>query len=172
MKELREFDIPFVGLKLGKHEFEYQIDTKFFENYNYDEFYQAKIKVVLTFEKKANMLQLEFESKGVVNVACDVTNEPFDLNVDGKLNLVVKFGEEFNDDDEEILILPHSEYQVNVGQYIYEMIVLSLPIKRVHPGVEDGSLNSEVLEQLNSYKEQKEEIDPRWAKLKEIRTNK
>lgn len=172
MKELREFDIPFVGLKLGKHEFEYQIDTKFFENYNYDEFYQANVKVVLSFEKKANMLQLEFESKGVVNVACDVTNEPFDLNVDGKLNLVVKFGEEFNDDDEEILILPHSEYQVNVGQYIYEMIVLSLPIKRVHPGVEDGSLNSEVLEQLNSYKEQKEEIDPRWAKLKEIRTNK
>lgn len=172
MKELREYDVPFVGLKLGKHEFDYQIDKAFFKNFNYDEFYQANVKVVLSLEKKANMLQLEFNSEGVVNVACDVTNEPFDLNVEGHLDLVVKFGEEYNDDDEEILILPHSEYQINVGQFIYEMIVLSLPVKKEHPGIKDGSLKSEVLDQLNSYKEQKEEIDPRWAKLKELRTNK
>jgi uncharacterized metal-binding protein YceD (DUF177 family) len=53
----------------------------------------------------------------------------------GKMNLIVRFGEEFNDDNEELLILPFGEFEINVSQYIYEMIVLSVPLRRVHPGV-------------------------------------
>ena len=52
------------------------------------------------------------------------------------------------------------------------MIVLSTPTKRVHPGIEDGTLQSDMLKKLEEYKEKKTEIDPRWAKLKEIQTNK
>ena len=54
----------------------------------------------------------------------------------------------YNDDNEEILILPHGEHELNVAQYIYEMIVLAMPIKKVHPGVEDGYIQSDILEKL------------------------
>lgn len=172
MKDLKEFDISFVGLKQGKHKFEYRLDNKFFENFQYDEFENADIKVDLDFEKKNNMFQLEFNSKGIVTVACDLTNEPFDLDIDGKLSLIVNFGEEYNDDNEEILIIPQSDYQLNVSQFIYEMIVLSVPTKRIHPGIADGTLQSYLLEKLEEYKEQKNTIDPRWEKLKELQTNK
>lgn len=172
MKDLKEFNISFTGLKLGKHQFDYEIDTKFFEYFQYHEFQNATIKVYLDFEKKYNMFNLLFSSEGIVTVACDITNEPFKLNINGDLPLIVKFGEEFNNDDDEILIIPHNEFQLDVSHLIYEMIILSLPIKKVHPGIEDGTLQSEVLKKLEEYKIKEETIDPRWGKLKELQSNK
>ncbi|MCU0349823.1 MAG: DUF177 domain-containing protein, partial [Flavobacterium sp.] len=125
MKNLKEYLIPFAGLKIGKHQFEYQVDKKFFEHFDFDEYNDVTIKVDVILEKKSTMLELHFKHKGTVNVPCDVTNEEFDLPVKGKLTLIVKFGETFNNENEELLILPHGEFQVDVSQYIYESIVLS-----------------------------------------------
>ncbi len=106
----------------------------------------------------------------------------FQLPIDTGIDVVVKFGDEFNDENEELLIIPYSEFKINIAQYIYETIVLTIPLKRIHPGVNDGSLQSEVLEKLNEFKigDQEEEfkedtnntIDPRWDKLKEIQIDK
>jgi len=81
--------------------------------------------------------------------------------------------------------LPFGEFEIDIAQYIYEMIVLSIPLRRVHPGIKDGSLNTEALvklkeltikEQKKEKKEKKEEkeenIDPRWDKLKQLLTDK
>lgn len=173
----KDFLIPFVGLKLGKHQFDYQIDKKFFEGFEFDEYNDVDIKVELVLDKKSTMLELAFKHKGTVNVPCDLTGEEFDLPIKGKLNLIVQFGDAFNNENEELLILPHGEFQVDVAQYIYEMIVLSVPSKRVHPGVKDGTLKTEAIEKLNELapKEQhkeEENIDPRWDKLKQLLTDK
>lgn len=179
MKLLKAFNIQFVGLKQGKHLFEYQIDKQFFDFFEYDEFNDAKVAIQLNFEKKPTLLELSFLAKGTVNVNCDVTNEPFNLEVNDTFNLVVKFGEAYNDDYEDILIIPHGEYEINVAQYIYELIVLSVPAKRVHPGVNDGTLQSEILEKLEELspkeakdKTQNEGHDPRWDTLKKLLTDK
>ncbi len=180
MNRTKEFLIPFVGLKLGKHHFEYQISNAFFENFEYDEFQNSDIKVAVVLDKKSNMLELEFKHKGTVNVPCDLTGEDFDLPIKGKMKLIVRFGEVFNNDNEELLILPFGEFEIDIIQYIYEMIALSVPLKRVHPGVKDGSLKTEALNKLEELqvkevneKENKEEnIDPRWDKLKQLLTDK
>ena len=173
MKDLKEFNIPFVGLKEGKHLFQYKIDNTFFELYDYNEFEKSSINVTLEFVKKSTLFELEFTASGSVNVPCDVTNEYFDLEITATLPLVVKFGQEYNDENEEILILPHEVYQFSVAQFIYEMIVLGIPNKRVHPKVLDGTMETEVLEQLE-IKEEKtvETTDPRWDKLKNLITEK
>lgn len=180
MKVTNEFLIPFIGLKLGKHQFEFQIKKAFFDSFDYHEYEDCDIKVNIVLDKKSTMLELSFKHNGTIHVPCDVTNEMFDLPVKGKIKLVVNFGEEFNNDNEELLILPHGEHQIDVSQYIYEMIVLSVPLKRVHPGIKDGTLQTETLDQLSklSIKEQKKEskkeenIDPRWDKLKQLLTDK
>lgn len=183
MSKSKEYLIPFIGLKLGKHHFEYQISNAFFEIFDYDEYENSDIKVNVVLEKKNTMLELSFNHKGSINVPCDMTGENFDLPIKGKMNLIVRFGEEYNDDNEELLILPFGEFEINVSQYIYEMIVLSVPLRRVHPGVKDGSLKTEALDKLNELavtelneednKENKEEdIDPRWDKLKQLLTDK
>ena len=86
-------------------------------------------------------------------------------------NLIVKFGSSDYESDE-ILVIPEGSYQINVAQYIYEMIVLSLPIKRIHPGIKNGTLKNDILEKLKSLepKENKLDgsIDPRWNKLKDL----
>ena len=174
MKKLNEFLIPFIGLKLGKHQFEYQINKAFFETFDYDEFESSDIKVNLVLDKKSTMLELDFKHKGTVHVPCDTTGEMFDLPVKAKLHLVVQFGDEFNNDNEELLILPHGEHQIDVSQYIYEMIALSIPFKRIHPGIKDGTLKSAALDKLNELKvtekkkveetKKEENTDPRWDK--------
>ncbi len=179
MRELKAYTIQFVGLKVGKHHFDYEIDNTFFKDFEYEEFNDANLKVNLLFEKKTTLLELAFEVSGSVNVNCDITNEPYDQRIEDTFKLVVKFGESYNDDNEEILIIPHGEYQINVAQYIYELIVLAVPIKKVHPGIEDGSLDSDILKKLKelSPKEKTEdknteETDPRWDTLKKLLTDK
>ena len=176
MKDLSQFNIQFVGLKEGKHEFNYAIDNKFFEAFNFDDYNSSSIKVSLHFIKKSTLFELTFVAEGSVEVPCDVTNEMYDQEIDSELPLVVKFGPEFNNDNEEILILPHEAYELNVAQFIYEMIVLAVPNKRVHPKVVDGTMESEALNKLKELeiKEEKtvETTDPRWDKLRNLITEK
>ncbi|MBC3845808.1 DUF177 domain-containing protein [Winogradskyella echinorum] len=179
MKALKEYIIPFVGLKVGEHHFDYQIDNTFFQNFDYDEFNAVDVKIDLKFEKKTTLLELYFSASGSVNVNCDMTNESYNQPINDEFKLVVKFGNEYNDDNEEILIVPHGEYEINVAQYIYELIVLAVPAKRIHPGIEDGTLQSDILsklEELSPSEDNKikssEDIDPRWNNLKKLLTDK
>lgn len=191
----KDFLIQFSGLKLGTHQFEYTIENDFFNLFNYSEFNSTNIQVTVNLLKKQTMLELDFSHKGTVNVPCDVTNEDFDLPVEGKLKLLVKFGNEFNNENDELLILPFDEFQFSVAQYIYEMIALSVPYKRVHPDIaadyeeefEDDLdfLDSDDLEMINEEdfldeetneteenSDNNKEIDPRWDKLKQLLTDK
>lgn len=181
MKQLNEFLIPFVGLKLGKHQFEYQINKAFFDSFDYDDFESSDIKVNVVLDKKNTLLELNLKHKGTVHVPCDLTSEMFDLPIKGKVKLIVQFGEAYNDDNDELLILPHGEHQIDISQIIYEMIVLSIPLRRVHPGIKDGTLDSEALKKLNELRVEEEkvekskadeDIDPRWDKLKQLLTDK
>jgi uncharacterized metal-binding protein YceD (DUF177 family) len=169
MKVTKEFLIQFIGLKLGKHQFEYIIDKKFFDSFDYEDFNNASVKTTVVLDKKNTMLELNFKHKGTVNVPCDLTNESFDLPIKGELKLIVRFGEIFNNDSEELLILPIGEHEIDVSQYIYEMIILSVPLKRVNK-------LSKLDFSSNKTTKKKEEIqqntDPRWDKLKKLLTDK
>ncbi|MEP1488044.1 MAG: DUF177 domain-containing protein [Algibacter sp.] len=179
MKPLKEFTIPFVGLKLGKHQFEFDIKKPFFEHFEYEDFNDVNVKVDLLLEKKSTLLELHFEISGFVNINCDLTNEPYNQTIENTFDLVVNFGDEYNDENIDILIIPHGTYEINIQQYIYELTVLGVPIKRIHPGIEDGTLDSEILEKLEELsprlkdeKEKEEDTDPRWNTLKKLLTDK
>lgn len=176
MRKFKAYAIPFVGLKEGQHRFDYKIDNAFFDLFDFQEFNSTDVTVDIEFTKKANMLELEFNFSGYVNINCDVSLEPYNQEINNRLSLVVKFGDVYNEDNEELLILPHGEHEVQVQQYIYEGIILGLPAKRIHPGVEDGSIDSDILEKLEELRpksipekvKKEEETDPRWDKLKEL----
>ncbi len=173
MKNSKEYVILFKGLNLGTHQFEYKISKKFFDSFTYDDFIDTKVEVQLELNKKGTLLELTFKCQGMVRVNCDVSGEEYDQSIVGELNLIVKFGEKYNSDDEVILVLPHHEYELDISQYIYEIIILSTPTKRIHPNVVDGTLKTDVLEKLEEFKyNKKEETDPRWDELKKLLTDK
>jgi len=175
---MKEFKIQFVGLKEGKHDFEFAINKSFFDFFEYDEFNDVAIVTSILLNKTSTMMEFEFNAQGTINVNCDLTNEPFDQAIKTNLKLIVRFGEEFNNENEEILILPHGEYEIDVKQYIYEMIVLAKPFKLRHPGIEDGTLDVEILSSIEKYslkentEEDSDDVDPRWNKLKNLLTDK
>ena len=181
MKELKEFTIPFVGLKVGEHRFNFGISKLFFENFEYEDFNEVNIKLNVILVKKATLLEFTLTYNGSVNVNCDITNEPYNQELSGEYHFVVNFGEAYNDEYEDLLILPHGSYEVNIQQYIYESIILAMPSRRLHPGIEDGTLKSEILTKLEELRPKQsdenteskgDKTDPRWDTLKNLLTDK
>ena len=171
MKPNSKYKIEFAGLKIGDHQFKFNADNKFFDKFNFSDFNDVNVDIDIKLTKKSTLLELTFILRGSVNINCDLSNESFNLPITNEANVVVKFGQEYNDEDDEILILPHGEHKLYVDQYIFELIVLSLPSKRIHPGVLDGSIKSEILDILEDLKpkENNNLEDPRWEKLKNLK---
>ncbi len=169
---LKEFTIPFMGLKDGKHEFSFQIDNTFFKHFEFTDFNDASLDGKLVLNKKPTFLELHFDVLGSVDLVCDVSTESFEHDVKTEFDLIVKFGTPSENNSDEILVIPDGSYQINVAQNFYEIVVLSLPLKRVHPGIEDGTLKSEILTKLKELEPKENKLDgkkdPRWNKLKDL----
>ena len=166
------YKIKFTGLKLGVHSFRFQLENLFFESYEFSEITDASIIAEVELEKMNNMMVLKFHLKGMVNSLCDRCQDPLKINLNFDDKLIVKFGEETNDTDDEVLILGPSEYELDLSQYLYEYAHLSLPAKKVHKNTKD--CNQEILDQFyyipDDEKEEKEEnTDPRWDQLKKLK---
>lgn len=179
MKNFDEYEIQFTGLKEGQHDFHYNIDETFFALFDYDEFGAVDVNanVLLTIKSNEEM-ELTIGVEGLVNVVCGVSLVSYDQPIELSLDLKVKFGEEYDDDqDDEWLILPHEAHHLEIQQYIYEAVILAVPHKKVHPKVKDGTMESVILDKLEelspSNTEDKEnQTDPRWDKLKELLNDK
>ncbi len=174
MDPLAPFTISFSGLKEGFHEFDFSIHNTFFEAFDYHEFNETQLIASIILNKKSTLLEVHFALSGHVNINCDVTTEPFDLPINTQFDLVIKFGESYDNEQDALLILPYGSYQFDTAHYLYETLVLSLPQKRVHPGVIDGSLTSEVIQQLEKLQPKTQQsfdddIDPRWNALKKLK---
>ena len=173
MDKIKNYNVSFSGLKPGKHTFRFDISQAFFDLFEFNQdFSEPQITVDLLLEKHSTFLELVFASKGTVVVDCDITNEPYVQPVENQLDLVVKFGQKFDDTDDEVWVIPEGEHEINVAQLIYEMILLSIPKKRVNPELED-----EALELLDKYapkaeeevpEDENKESDPRWDSLKNL----
>lgn len=181
MKELTQFKIAISGLKQGKHQFAYDIDRTFFTYFDYEEFWETSIKLDVELIKKSTFIEFVLHVEGEVGAHCYVTNEPFMQMIEDEYEFVVKYGEEYNDEQENILIIPHSSHEVDIKQQVYETILLSVPARLVHPGIEDGSLQSDILDKLEELRvdapseddeDSEDNIDPRWDELKKLLTDK
>jgi uncharacterized protein len=170
-----KYDVEFKGLKEGLHEFEFEVRDAFFEHFEQGLVSVGNIKMKVKLEKRSSFLKLFFKLNGWVELTCDRCLENYRQKVKHKSELFVKFGENDYEDDEIIWVLPE-EHRINLAQLIYEYIVLSIPIRHVHPKKKGVSeCNTEMLEELKKHKQQKEEteeiVDPRWAELKKWNNN-
>lgn len=164
VKTLKEYTIQFVGLSQGTHHFEFEINNKFFEDLDCNDFNDAAFTVKLEFIKQSTMMLLNFNFKGNVVVPCDRCAENVTMLIKGEEKLIVKFGDtDFNDTDD-ILILAENEHEINVAHYIYEFIELNIPFKRTH---KENECDVETIKKLRELEVNRtEDIDPRWSSLK------
>ncbi len=166
---MNNYSIPFVGLKLGQHQFEFDVDDKFFELFEYSVIEKGNFHVHLMMEKQTTMLLLDFNISGTLHTHCDRCGGALEVPVDGTQPLIVKFGADEYQSSDEILVIPPSEYEVNVGPFIYEFITLLLPYKHLHGEGECNKAAVKLLEQLSSNDDDEDTTDPRWDALKKLK---
>ena len=165
-----QFEIPFVGLKIGHHDFELNIDDTFFESLPFSTIEKGDLKVWLDLEKKESMLVADFEVCGIIKGTCCRCNEEMDVEVEGEMTIYYKFGNE-NEEDDNLIVIPFDSYEINVQQAIYELITVSIPSRPIH---EDNECEKEMVELIKKYtqpeqkKEDDNDVDPRWEALKNL----
>jgi uncharacterized protein len=146
-KSLKAFRIPFVGLKLGVHTYEFDIDKAFFDSIEYSMIHDGDLRVTLDLDKKETMLVGQFHIEGSVFTPCDRCNDPLEVPVNGDYRIIFKFGSEISD-DENLVVLPEETYELDVVPQLYELISVSLPARCVH---EPGECNEEMMELYNRH---------------------
>lgn len=159
--------ITFSSLSLGNHSFDLEFDDKFFGEFEFSEIKKGKGTIQVELEKKERMLVFDIMIDGWVEVTCDRCLEQFEYDIYTEERLFVKFGQAYEEQSEDVIIIPEGSFEYDLSQFIYELINLSLPIKVVHPDDEDGNslCDPETIERLESLKP-KTETDPRWDSLK------
>ncbi|NPD45137.1 DUF177 domain-containing protein [Lentimicrobium sp. S6] len=173
MNEIKEYHISFRGLKDGLHSFDFEIGKKFFQTFENTRIQDSNLKLDLELDKQETMLQVYFSIAGEVEVECDRCLELYTQAVEVEDKLIVKFGRETFEEAENILVLDEKEHKLQLEQYIYEFIMLSLPMRLIHPELEDGEPGCQpgFLETYNEQDDADEDevIDPRWEALKKLK---
>lgn len=156
MKHNREFEIAWQGLKPGVHTFQYDLNDRFMEGRDGErDFKDLDAQVTLRFDKKSNFFMCHFDIDGSVTVPCDRCGDEFKLRLWDEFDLVIKLtgdGEVHEiEEDADVVFIPRSETVVDISNWVYEFVMLSLPLQRVHPDKQDGSdgCNPEVLRLLS-----------------------
>jgi uncharacterized protein len=172
MPRKEQYTIQFANLSGGKQEFIFKITDSFFEQFEHSEILRGKFNVIIELQKQTTMLLLAFKIKGKAVVECDRCGDEFPLAVSGEQHLIVKLGGEDMDDNDEIVSVPSSSNELDMSQFIYEYIILSLPLRRTHPGrTGKNACDPEVIRKLEeiSVREETRPEDPRWTALKNIK---
>lgn len=176
MKALNQYSIPFTGLKIGKHQFNFEVDGSFFDEFEYSIVKKGLLKVDLELERQETLMVLDFHITGVVQLNCDRCLADFPNQIDTKDRLIAKFTESEDLADSEVVVLTKNEIEINVSSFIYEMINLAVPYLNVceDPG-NTSSCDQEMLvkiaELTHETEEESDDNDPRWDILKNIRKN-
>ncbi|WP_158990822.1 DUF177 domain-containing protein [Mucilaginibacter sp. L196] len=174
MKSLRIYAIPFTGLKLGKHQFEFDVTDSFFDEFDYSLVKKANLKCVVELEKQETLIILDFRITGHIDLACDRCLAPYPQPLDISEQQIAKFSEEEIDEDDEIITLGKSDHEINIAPLIYEYINVAVPF--VASCGNEGNTeycDKEMLDSLNKLavnnEPEDEIVDPRWDALKKIK---
>ena len=149
MAKFSLYNIPLKNLSPGVHTYEYELDRKFFEAIDCDEVRKGDVSVILNVRKTSSTFEFNFEIEGVIKVPCTRCLDDMDLGVDTKSRLIVKFGSEYSEESDEIVIIPEDEGEINIAWFLYEFIALTIPIKHTHP---PGECNRVVSSKYNKHR--------------------
>lgn len=176
MKANIDTTIQFSGLKSGKYVFNYVLDSGFFEGFENEELKDGNVEFAVNLEKSERYLMIKFTFKGQINSICDRCLGEIIIPVEGEQTLCVKFSDTETSEDENVVFLPEDAYQIDLSQWMYEYVAVSMPMQKIHP---EGECDPEMLKYINNEEIESEEddnmrmlgegeSDPRWDALKKL----
>jgi len=155
MANRRAFEIAFVGLRQGIHEFSYELDDSFFKEKGAEDFTNGLANVKLSLDKNIGFMILKFEVGGKAIVTCDRCGNPLQMDLWDEFKMLVKLvdnPDEMNklEEDPDVFYVSRTESHIDVSDWIYEFVMLSVPMQRMCSTEEIGGpqCNIEVLQKL------------------------
>ena len=175
MATLEHYIIDLKALGEEPAHYEYLLDNDFFALLETTEVQKGALKAIVDVRKQAASFELNFQIDGEVVVLCDRCLDEMTQPITSTDKLTVKFGEDYSDEGDDVVIVPEDEGVVNVAWFIYEFIALAIPIRHVHAA---GECNPEMERKLqqhltdNEAEETAEKpADPRWEGLRNLLDN-
>lgn len=170
MESLVEYLIPFKGLSIGKHEYQFHVQDSFFAALESEIIERGNLKANLVIDKQSRLMTANINIQGSIKLICDRCLDLFDFPISVKYEQIYKYGNSPDQQEDDIVYLDENEYQLDISQLIIENIILEIPIKRVHAddGDSNPTCNTAQLEMIDKHSKKKE-TDPRWDALKNLK---
>ena len=187
MGKFNSYKLNLKSLPVGASEQSFLLNNEFFANIGAEDIQKGKLKADLAINADTTSFDLNFTIEGIAVVSCDRCLDDMELPVATTGHLVVKFGKEFAEEGDDIIIIPEEEGNINLAWFLYEFVALSIPMKHVHM---PGKCNKEMSAKLKKHSaksdedndsldidnfiaddssEEAETTDPRWDALKDLK---
>jgi len=185
-----QYKIVLKALPVGSQTFEYLLDNEYFRKIDSPEVERGKVAATVVVKNNEGEYEIRFQLDGVIQIPCDRCLDDMELPISQKSRLIVKFGKEYSEESDEIIVIPEDEGEINLAWFLYEFIALSIPVKHVHaPGKcnklmstklskhmvksvdDEGEDNTSFSDADEDQSEEPEQSDSRWDDLKQIIDN-
>ncbi len=189
MGKFSAFMQPLKSLPVGTHTFRYKLGRQFFVDMESSDVRDADLDVILMVKYDGDVYALDFAITGEVTLACDRCLDEMQFPIDANYRLTVKYGDDYNDDSDEVLEIPSGDAGINVAYMLYDTVTLAIPIKHVHPmgkcnramsailkkhrarpTGDDADLEEELMEGIDDEESESTATDPRWDALRKLST--
>lgn len=188
MGKFTAYKLPLKSLGVGTHEFDFHLDKTFFENMENEDVRDADLSVNVRVGYNGDFYDLDLDVSGDIVIGCDRCLDDLTFPIDADYHIVVKYGEDYNDDNDEVLIIPDSDATLNVAYMIHDTVVLAIPIKHVHPAGkcnrqmsellkkhqatisgDDAEYENEIIDEIDDCEaDDAGVVDPRWNALRKL----
>ncbi len=158
--------VRFSGLKSGRYSYDFDLGKEFFEGFENEEIRDGKVHVAAVLEKNERVMMFDFSLEGEVTTLCDRCLGEMRVPIEGHETLNVRLSDEETSDDENVAILPEGSFEIELAQWLYEYVAVRIPMQHMHP---EGECDSEMTRYISDEEQKEEEVDPRWAALKELK---
>lgn len=195
MGKFSAYKLPLKSLPSGNHEFEYELGKQFFEDMESADIRDAHLKVNALVNVKGDVYEFSLKVTGELTLICDRCLDELPWPVDTEYKVFVKYGEDYNDEADNLLVIPESDNFLNISYILYDTVALTIPIKHVHPmgkcnramssllrkhrspvsnlEGEDSDMMEEMMDSIDDIDNGVDDapVDPRWNDLKKIQDN-
>ena len=172
MCSLETYKIDLKGLMEDERVFDFDLNDDFFQSLDGSQLEHGTLHVSVSIRKMTGFFDLQFHTVGSVTVSCDRCLDDMEQPIVADNTLIVKLGDTYSDEDDTVTI-DENEGILDMSWFIYEFIMLAIPIKHVHaPGKCNSAMTQKLAElsgAVRSGEEAADVVDPRWSALLKLK---
>ena len=172
MCSLESLKIDLKGLKEEVTTLDFNLDNSYFEALDVTEVKKGSLHVSVSIRKATGFFEFLIHTTGTIIIPCDRCLDDMEQSVETDNRLIVKLGSTYSEEDD-IIVVSEDEGILDIAWFIYESVVLAIPIRHVHAPGKCNPAMTQALEELSADRSSDEEssqpTDPRWDKLKNLK---